>query len=63
MADPVARRFLEFFAANIRNPHTCRAYGHDVAECLIWRDVQGVSSIETVHPLCTRFTWRPGSRS
>ncbi len=27
-------RFLEFFAANIRNPHTRRAYGRAVAEFL-----------------------------
>jgi len=25
-----ARRFLEFFAANIRNPHTRRAYGREI---------------------------------
>jgi hypothetical protein len=29
-----SRRFLEFFAANIRNPHTRRAYGRAVAEFL-----------------------------
>ena len=27
-------RFLEFFAANIRNPHTRRAYGRAVADFL-----------------------------
>ena len=27
-------RFLEFFAANIRNPHTRRAYSRAVAELL-----------------------------
>ena len=31
-----SRRFLEFFAANIRNPHTRRAYGHAVEEFLAW---------------------------
>ena len=31
-------RFLEFFAANIRNPHTRRAYGRAVAEFLAWCD-------------------------
>jgi len=29
-------RFLEFFAASIRNPHTRRAYAHAVAEFLAW---------------------------
>jgi len=25
--EPASRRFVEFFTANIRNPHTRRAYG------------------------------------
>jgi hypothetical protein len=29
-------RFLEFFAANIRNLHTCRAYARAAAEFLGW---------------------------
>jgi hypothetical protein len=33
-----SRRFLEFFAANVRNPHTRRAYGRAVAEFLAWCD-------------------------
>ena len=44
-------RFLEFFAANIRNPHTRRAYGRAVAEFLAWCDEQGVPSITAVQPL------------
>jgi len=32
--DRASLRFLEFFAANIRNPHTRRAYGRAVAESL-----------------------------
>jgi hypothetical protein len=31
-------RFLEFFAANIRNPHTRRAYDRAVAAFLAWCD-------------------------
>jgi hypothetical protein len=34
--DAASLRFLEFFAANIRNPHTRRAYGRAVADFLIW---------------------------
>jgi site-specific recombinase XerD len=49
--DQAARRFLEFFAANIRNPHTRRAYGRAVAEFLAWCDDQGVPSITAVQPL------------
>jgi site-specific recombinase XerD len=44
-------RFLEFFAANIRNPHTRRAYGRAVAEFLSWCDEHSVSSITAVQPL------------
>lgn len=44
-------RFLEFFAANIRNPHTRRAYGRAVAGFLAWCETCGVSSIADVQPL------------
>lgn len=44
-------RFLEFFAATIRNPHTRRAYGRAVAEFLAWCDDNQVSAITTVQPL------------
>jgi site-specific recombinase XerD len=46
-----SRRFLEFFAANIRNPHTRRAYGRAAAEFLAWCDDQGVASVGAVQPL------------
>jgi site-specific recombinase XerD len=44
-------RFLGFFAANIRNPHTRRAYGRAVVEFLAWCDDSGVPSITAVQPL------------
>ena|ERR1700726_2555805 len=46
-----ARRFLEFFAANICNPHTRRAYAHAVAEFMAWCEDNRVPSITTVQPL------------
>jgi site-specific recombinase XerD len=49
--DRASLRFLEFFAANIRNPHTRRAYGRAVAEFLTWCDDNQVSSITAVQPL------------
>jgi site-specific recombinase XerD len=49
--DRASLRFLEFFAANIRNPHTRRAYGRAVAEFLAWCDDQGVPSVAAVQPL------------
>ena len=44
-------RFLEFFAATIRNPHTRRAYGHAVGGFLAWCADAGVPSIAAVQPL------------
>ncbi len=49
--DQASKRFLEFFAANIRNPHTRRAYSRAVADFLTWCDAHGVPSITAVQPL------------
>ncbi|AMM18656.1 integrase (plasmid) [Burkholderia sp. PAMC 28687] len=44
-------RFLEFFAANIRNPNTRRAYAHAVGNFIAWCAQAGVTSITAVQPL------------
>jgi site-specific recombinase XerD len=44
-------RFLEFFAANIRNTHTRRAYAQATREFLAWCESGGVASIDSVLPL------------
>jgi site-specific recombinase XerD len=44
-------RFWEFFAANIRNKHTRRAYAHAVREFLELCESAGVASIADVKPL------------
>jgi integrase/recombinase XerC len=44
-------RFLEFFAANIRNIHTRRAYAQATREFLAWCESAGVASIADVQPL------------
>src|ERR1700742_2423908 len=44
-------RFLEFFAANIRNPHTRRAYARAADEFLAWCASAGVASIAAVQPV------------
>ena len=44
-------RFLEFFAASIRNANTRRAYAGAVGEFLIWCEGRGVASIMAVQPL------------
>ncbi len=49
--DRAGIRFLEFFAANIRNPHTRRAYSRAVNDFLSWSAGAGVASIAAVQPL------------
>ena len=49
--DRASIRFLEFFAAAIRNPHTRRAYGRATGTFLTWCEDCGVSSIAAVQPL------------
>jgi site-specific recombinase XerD len=49
--DRASMRFLEFFAATIRNPHTRRAYSRAVSEFLTWCTENGVPSIAAVQPL------------
>jgi len=44
-------RFLEFFAAQIHNPHTRRAYGRAAADFLTWCADNEVPAIEAVQPL------------
>jgi len=44
-------RFLEFFTAQIRNPHTRRAYARAAANFLSWCAGAGVPSITAVQPL------------
>src|ERR1700733_5980744 len=46
-----SRRFIEFFAANIRNPHTRRAYARAAQEFLAWCASVGLSSIAAVEPV------------
>ena len=38
------RRFLEFFAAAIRNPHTRRAYARATTDFLAWCEAAGIAS-------------------
>jgi site-specific recombinase XerD len=44
-------RFLEFFAGQIRNTHTRRAYARAVGEFLAWCENVGVTSLSDVQPL------------
>jgi hypothetical protein len=46
-----AKRFIEYFAANIRNPNTRRAYLHAVREFADWCAFQGFHEIVDIEPL------------
>lgn len=51
-AEPHAQaRFLEFFAATIRNPHTRRAYARGVGDFLTWCEERGVTDLLQIQPL------------
>ena len=45
--DRAAYRFLEFFTAQIRNPHTRRAYGRAVSAFCAWLEARGLPSISS----------------
>ena len=49
--DTAVLRYVEFFAASLRNPHTRRAYGRAAAEFLAWCGEQGVASVAAVQSL------------
>jgi site-specific recombinase XerD len=55
-------RFVEFFAANIRNPHTRRAYYRAAEEFLGWCAEAGVPSIAAVQPVHVATWIEAGTR-
>src|SRR6516164_6203133 len=55
-------RSLEFFAANIRNPHTRRAYYRAAEEFLAWCASAGVPSIAGVEPVHVATWIEAGTR-
>jgi site-specific recombinase XerD len=46
-----AKRSIEYFAANIRNPNTRRAYFHAVLEFSSWCEAQNFTEIVDIEPL------------
>ena len=44
-------RFLEFFTANIRNPHTRRAYARAAVEFFDWLAAKGVKQLADIESL------------
>src|ERR1700737_696922 len=55
-------RFREFFTANIRNPHTRRAYARATEEFLAWCASAGVNSISAVQPVHVATWIEAGTR-
>jgi site-specific recombinase XerD len=50
--DPAAaKRFLEFFTANIRNPNTRRAYWRAVREFAAWWEFQRIGELRDIEPV------------
>ena len=52
LGERASYRFFEFFTANIRNPHTRRAYARAAVEFFDWLEARGVTrltAIESVH--------------
>jgi site-specific recombinase XerD len=49
--DRTRMRFIEFFAANIRNPNTRRAYARAICDFLAWCAHYGIPSIGAVQPV------------
>jgi site-specific recombinase XerD len=47
--DRAAYRFIEFFIARIRNPHTRRSYGRAVGDFCAWLERYGVTDITQVN--------------
>src|ERR1700741_239640 len=60
--DRAGMRFLEFFAANIRNPHTRRAYARAADQCLAGCTAAGVPSIDAVQPVHVATWIEAGTR-
>ena len=48
---PAAKRTFEFFTANIRNPHTRKAYARAAAEFAAWCAQQGIRELREVQPV------------
>ena len=49
--DPdAARRFIEFFTANIRNPNTRRAYARAAVEFAGWCEQSDIRELQDIEP-------------
>ncbi len=49
--DRARRRFLEFFAATIRNKNTRAAYARATRDFFVWCDLRGLQNLDDIEPL------------
>src|SRR4051794_18299104 len=49
--EDATKRFLEFFAGSIRNPHTRRAYFRAAVQFFDWCEHRGVRELAAIEPL------------
>jgi hypothetical protein len=57
--EPAAWRYIEFFTANIRNPHTRRAYARACSKFFAWGEDRGLT-LTTIRPFdVATYTSRP----
>lgn len=48
---PAAKRAFEFFAVNIRNPNTRKAYARAASEFATWCDLHGIADVRQLQPV------------
>ena len=48
---PAAKRTLEFFAVNIRNPNTRKAYARAAADFATWSEAHNINDVRQVQPV------------
>ena len=46
-----ARRFIEFFTANIRNPNTRRAYARAAVQFAAWCEAADLHELQDIEPV------------
>jgi integrase/recombinase XerD len=49
--DGAARRFMEFFTANVRNPNTRQAYHRAAVEFFAWLEQRGLRELHHIEPM------------
>ena len=49
--DDAARRFLEFFAATIRNRNTRAAYYNNIRQFFAWCERRGIDGLKRIEPI------------